>query len=144
MWSKYRPSGLLSGKGSVTYDGERWRYDADIDCKDTSFVHHVFQYPVTNCRGRILLRQQQLTFKLNGLAGSTPVLMEGSFEHPGPRATGWSRVETKQQMPIDDALVNALKPSAREFLRDLSLRGKVDIVANFKKRVRGLDQWIVT
>ena len=133
MWQKFQPLGTVSGRLDLSFDGAAMNYDANITCHDVSLLHHTYQYPITNCQGEVRFRNSVLDFSLNGLAGSTPVAMTGHIRNPGPLQTGRWEFKTAGWKTIDDTLINALPPKARDLARRMQVRGKVGFWAWFQR-----------
>ncbi len=133
MWQKFQPLGTVSGQVDLSFDGAAVSYDANITCHDVSLLHQTYQYPISNCRGNVRYRNSVLDFSLTGFAGSTAVSMSGLIRNPGPLQTGRWEFKTAGWKTIDDTLINALPPKARDLARKLQVRGRVGFWARFQR-----------
>lgn len=132
-WAKVQPEGIFSGTVDVSHNGSELNVAAEVDCEDTSLVYYKFPYPITKCQGKVTWKDQVLGFQLKGLAGTTPVTLQGDLHNPGPRFTGNWEVRTKQWKTIDETLIAALPPGAAQVLRDMQLRGEAGCSARLTR-----------
>jgi hypothetical protein len=124
-WEKFQAAGLVSGTIHVESDGTGRRVDADLRCEQLALQHHKFPYPLSECHGTMNLRGDQLHFELDGLAGGTPIELDGTIHHPGPHFTGWWELKSTRWKAVDESLIAALPKKASDFVRQLQLRGNV-------------------
>lgn len=133
LWHKFQPTGRVSGGGVISFNGAKWNYDAKVTCDDIGLVHYKFPYPVEHCQGELILKENTVDIFLEGLVGASRVRITGLVQDPGPRSTGWAKVESQEWIDVDDRIVSAANEQIRRSIQSLRLRGQVGVWAKFTK-----------
>ena len=119
---------LKTAAGKLTFDGARWHPDVVVRLRGVAFTFQKFPYRVARGTGIVGLKGRTATFNLVAYAGNQPLTVRGEVVDPGPRWTGWARVQGRN-MAIDERLTERLiealpeKNNGRQVVRSLHPRG---------------------
>ncbi len=121
--SKYRERFNPQGTYQTKIELERAVADSEIklrghlDLIDTKFMYYRFKYPANQLTGRISFEDDKIV--LNDLVGVAPsgakAIVSGTIGPPIKDGTVAIKIQG-DDMPLDEHLVNALKPKRREVL----------------------------
>lgn len=135
LWSMLAPEGSIDAEVSLVFDGQQLQHSAIVDCRDVSFAYDKFPYRLTNGKGRVEWRDDQLTFDdFRAYANRRPVTIRGEVRRPGPAFDGWVTVEVPDAVPIDEQLKLAIPESARRVVEQMQPFGQVTLQARFERR----------
>ena len=138
VWREYSPLGVIDADVQLEFDGKNWHPQAQIDCRDVSFVYHHFPYRLERTRGRILLTPDIVSLRLLADAGEQTVTINGQFHQPAGSATGWVEVACVRPVPLDEKLLNAvIDPNAQRVLQSLNPGGALTFAGRFERRQPG-------
>jgi len=118
-YRRFRPSGSLAVTADFYSDGSGDPPDWHIglDLIDATITHAFFPMTISQLRGQIDITQQRIA--INNLRGTMPNGGDIHIEGSAAPASDIAAVElaiTISDLPIDDALLGALKPGERENL----------------------------
>ncbi len=140
-WQKYRPLGLMDAAFGLAYDGRRWSAATDIKCQSVSLACEKFPYPLQRAQGKVVFRQdQQLDVDLWASAGKTPIHVKANVAKPGPDWHGVIAIKSNGLLPVDETLIESLKPSVREVMYALQARGRVSVDARYERNAGEKDR----
>ena len=78
-------------------------------------------------------QESSVTFDLKALASGQMVQLQGDIVRPGPDFSGWIDVKSSEPVPINQALLDALKPQVRRVVESLNPRGALSFHSRIKK-----------
>jgi len=128
LWYKYLPSGLIDVDARMRYDGQQWRPELAIRCKNVSFTCHKFPYRVENTQGTLDLTGELLKISLTAQSGRQLIGITGQVQNPLDNATGGMEIRG-DEIPLDEKLLAALPGSSREVFRSLHPQGSLRVQA---------------
>ncbi len=131
-WWKFLPDGKVNTTLKLRFDGQRYFPEATVDCLGVSFYYHEFPYRLQDAVGSISFKDQVVTAQLKAYTGSREVQIEGELTNPGPKSQGWLRVRASD-MPLDEKLFAAMKPSLKKIVKDLLPDGAIDLDLYFHR-----------
>ena len=138
VWQKYSPYGEVDADVQLEFDGQQWHPEAQVTCRDVSFVYHQFPYRLERTRGRISLAQDVLSVCLEAGAGEQTVSINGELHQPATAATGWLEIACLRPIPLDEKLLNAVVDTkARKVLESLQPGGDLTVAGRFERRQPG-------
>ena len=127
QWKKFEPAGEIDADFKATFDGQRWRPDAVVNCLDVSFSYYKFPYRLERGTGTLELHDDHATIHMTAFGGGQPLRLDGEFMHPGPDFTGELNMRGKD-LPFDENLFAAMPENSREAIRSLNPRGTFHVV----------------
>lgn len=121
------------GQWTALADGTASRVTALPD--EVSACFERFPYPLQNITGTIqfLLPQQRLLVDLTGAAGGRPVFIKGHWQGEAPRIDMQYDISA-HAVPVDPALIAALREPMRTTVKSFQVAGKVDVKAHVRRR----------
>lgn len=134
LWQQLSPSGLASGDLWVEFDGESWRPRLDGKLEQMTFIYDKFQYRLSDGEATVKLQNDLLILNGTARAGNSPVQFEAEVFNPGPNWHGSLEARSQEPLPIDDRLVGALTPAARNVVESFDPRGRVQLAGRWDRR----------
>jgi len=131
-WNKFLPSGVVDAHLALAFDGEVWRPDLNMTCRDVSFTFHKFPYRLEHCTGNVSFANEQLSLNLTAQGGGENVYVYGGFANLGPNYTGELKV-WGNNLRIDQQLLNALPADQRGLVASLRPSGMFDLTSTFRR-----------
>lgn len=131
-WWKFLPDGKVNAKLKLRFDGEQYHPEATVECLGVSFYYHEFPYRLQDAVGSIAFKDRVLKAQLKAYTGNREVQIEGELTNPGPQSQGWLRVRAGD-LPLDEKLFAALKPSMKKIVKDLLPDGSIDLDLYFHR-----------
>ncbi len=125
-WNKFMPAGEFDVDLTLNYEGQAWRPELTITCKNVSFSHHKFPYRLERAQGRVELKSNLLTIDLKGFTEGEQVRVLGQYRNPGAQAIGWLNVRG-DNIRLDEKLFLALNDNCRRIVRSLNPRGTFNV-----------------
>lgn len=123
----FRPSGRISGRGTITKSlptGEPLR-EFDIDLIQCNVRHTLFDYPIHNVNGKVLIRGDESTFqRVTGASGLAEVECNGNWN---PRQ-GLNLRFICSKVPLNESLRRAVPSMIRDIWADLRPQGVVSLL----------------
>ena len=129
-WHNYLPAGEFDADLKLDYDGQGWRPELVIACKNVSFSFIKFPYRLERSQGRIELVDDLLKLDLKAFTEGEEVRIFGDFRHPGPKATGKVNIRG-DNIRLDEKLFMALNEHGRRIVRSLNPRGTFNFSFDF-------------
>lgn len=102
----FEPSGMADLQFELNSAGAN-KISADI--KDASFKFHRFPYPISQCAGKVQLKNDRLDFQFRALEQQQELEFDGKILNPGHEQTFVVNFRTDGRLPIDEKLVRAIK-----------------------------------
>jgi AsmA-like C-terminal region len=127
LWDLFRPSGLVGAEIDVAraVPGGPTELGVRVTCHDVAVNYRHFPYPLDHLRGTLTLEKRRLTVDVQTLSvGGRPLRMTGTIDEPGPDAVVKLDV-TAESVPVDQALLDALKPDVRKVVDQFKPSGTV-------------------
>lgn len=134
FWNQLSPSGLLTGKLWLDFDGHDWQPRLDAKLDQTTFMYDKFRYRMSDAEVALKLHADLLTVKGTARAGNSPVKFDAEIHHPGPDWHGFLEARSQEPVPIDERLIGALTPAARDVVQSFSPRGSVQLAGRWDRR----------
>ncbi|HEV3340848.1 MAG TPA: AsmA-like C-terminal domain-containing protein [Pirellulales bacterium] len=125
-WNKFMPAGEFDADLTLNFDGENWRPELTITCKNVSFSHHKFPYRLERAHGRVELKDKLVTIDLKAFTEGELVRVQGQYHNPGAQAVGWLNVRG-DNVRLDEKLFLALTDNCRRIVRSLNPRGTFNV-----------------
>jgi hypothetical protein len=129
-WHKYLPAGEFDADLKLDYDGQAWRPELTIGCKNVSFSYHKFPYRLERAQGRLELVDDLLKIDLKAFTEGEEVRIFGEFRNPGPKAIGKLHIHG-DNIRLDEKLFMALSEQGRRIVRSLNPRGTFNFSFDF-------------
>jgi hypothetical protein len=137
LWQQLSPSAVMSGSLTLVYDGRVWTPDIEAEFSQLAVTYEKFPYRLTDGKASLKLRNDLLTVHGTAWAGNSPVKFEAEVRDAGPNWSGWMEARSEEAMPIDDRLLNALTPQARDITQSFSAKGYVQLLGRLDRRAGG-------
>jgi hypothetical protein len=134
LWNQLSPNGLVTGKLWLDFDGATWQPRLDARLEQMRFLYDKFRYPMTDGQATLKLHGDLLTVKGVARAGNSLLLFEAEIYNPGPRWHGFMEARSQEPLPIDERLIGALTPTARDIVQSFNPRGSVDLSGRWDRR----------
>jgi hypothetical protein len=134
LWNQLSPNGLASGKLWLDFDGRSWQPRLDAKLEQMTFIYDKFQYPMSDGQATLKLQNDLLTLKGTARAGNSPVQFEAEVYNAGPNWYGFLEARSQEPLPIDERLIGALTPTARDVVQSFSPRGSVQLTGRWDRR----------
>lgn len=116
--------GVVDGTMRATNSpGQPWVYTADATLSEGRMIHERFPYPVRDVQGTLSWHDDVVQLHGTGRAGQSLVSMVGTVHSPGPSCEALFDIRG-DQIPIDDALIQASPEQVRQALTAMRLRGQ--------------------
>jgi len=122
LWKRFEPTGTANADFSLTFDGQRWRPEAHVECLDVAFVFDKFPYRLERGTGRLDLIDDKMVLHMTAFGGGQPLRIDGEFLNPGPNFTGWFEARGRD-LPFDENLFQAIPGKSQEVIRSLNPSG---------------------
>jgi hypothetical protein len=132
VWGKFMPVGQVDLDAKFSFDGQTWKRDATVTCRNMSFVYHRFPYRVRQATGTVRLLDDVLYTDLVAYAAGRPVRIAARTINPGPQFTGWVEVQASD-ISVDDEGLACLPEKSGAFVRALHPRGRFNFIARYEK-----------
>ncbi len=117
-------SGFCDGTARATLTpGQPWIFTADASLSEGRVTQERFPYPVQDVQGTLSWHDDVVQIHGTGRAGQVLVSMVGNVRNPGPEGEALYDIRA-DNVPIDDALINASPQQVQQTLVALRLRGK--------------------
>jgi hypothetical protein len=129
QWLKYRPDGQIDADARLFYDGQRWRPQLTVRCRNVSFTHYKFPYRLEHGTGTVTLADDVLQADLTASSGNQLVRVRANWRHPLSAPVGSLEIKGND-LPLDEKLLAALPERSRAVARALDLRGTVSFQYN--------------
>ncbi len=133
-WDKLRPSGRVSGKIVLSFDGAKWKPSCTMQCDGVSLQPWLFPYPLRDIYGPVQYADGTASsIGLRGTAGGQPVKASFSLTKQGEEWFGRLEGNALAPVVIDEQLISALTPrntiksSAELFVRSLEPAGAIEL-----------------
>jgi hypothetical protein len=130
-----RLTGTTDIEGSLTQQpGSPLDYTIRCDLDNAGLQPREFPYPLTNMNGRLILTPQTVVIdNIHTENGDQTIAATGRVDFRDHQSETALEI-TAQRLPLDDALFEALPPTAQEVWNHLNPKGKIDVraVLNFK------------
>jgi hypothetical protein len=140
QWNNFLPAGEIDVDAAMTYDGQTWRPQVSVNCLNGAFTYHKFPYRLERGRGRLELRDKQLTFDLTALANSEEVRIMGDLALAGPHTSGWTDIRGAGLL-IDERLIRAMPDNVRPTFMSLNPQGRFNLSLRVERPAPGTDIW---
>lgn len=134
LWNQASPSGIAHGKATIAFDGRTWTPEVEATLEQLSFTYDKFPYRINDGGATVTLRDGLLVAKGHGYAGNSRIAFEGEVYEPGSQWHGWMEARSEEPVPIDERLLQALKPEVRAIAEALSVRGSVKLLGRLDRR----------
>lgn len=134
LWQQVSPSGLVTGKLWLDFDGQAWQPRLDARLEQMSFMYDKFRYRMSDGELTVKFHGELLTVKGTARAGNSPVLLEAEIHNPGPNWHGFMEASSQEPLPIDERLIGALTATARDVVQSFSPRGSVKLSGRWDRR----------
>ena len=128
-------------KGAFTYAihrdaayGAKWRHTVDIDLEDATGQLVFFPYPIESMTGNLRATEDHVT--LNDVTirrGEGTLTVNGIVRYLKDQPVDPQVRVTAVNLPIDQALLGALKPAQREWLEKLGIGGKLSVEGSIRR-----------
>ncbi|HWB12251.1 MAG TPA: AsmA-like C-terminal domain-containing protein [Pirellulales bacterium] len=125
-WNKFMPAGEFDADLTLNYDGQTWRPELTVGCKNVSFSHYKFPYRLERAQGRVELKDNVVKIDLKAFTEGEPVRLFGEYRNPGAQAVGWLNVRG-DNIRLDEKLFLALSDNCRRIVRSLNPRGTFNV-----------------
>lgn len=129
-WQKFLPAGEFDADLKLDYDGQKWRPELTVACRNVSFSYHKFPYRLERGQGHIGLEGNLLKIDLRAFTEGEEVRIFGDFRNPGPKAMGKVNIRG-DNIRLDEKLFLALNDSGRRIVRSLNPRGTFNFTYDF-------------
>ncbi len=146
-WDRLKLEGIVDADVSLSFDGQRWSYTANFDCRSISMTPWLFPYPLENVTGRVTFKDGEVSSELlSGTAGGQPVQGAVALHKSADQWFGEIACRTLGAVSVDEKLLTALTPvgqnrsPAESFVRTLHPAGVVQLTSATFKRSEG-DIW---
>jgi hypothetical protein len=134
LWKQLSPSGLVSGKLWLDFDGRSWQPRLDAKLEQMTFIYDRFKYRMSDGQAALKLQNDLLTLKGTARAGNSPVEFEAEVYNAGPNWHGFLEARSLEPLPIDDRLMGALTPTSRDVVQSFNPRGNVQLTGRWDRR----------
>lgn len=125
-WHKFMPAGEFDADFKLVYDGEQFKPELTIICKNASFSYYKFPYRLERATGRLELADRVLKLDLKAYTEGEEVRIFGQFRNPGAEAVGRVNI-SGNHIRLDEKLFLALSDGGRRIVRSLNPRGTMNV-----------------
>lgn len=136
QWHNFLPTGEIDAALAVTFDGQTWRPEVTVQCRDLGFTYYKFPYRLERAQGTVKLIGKQCTFDLTAQANTEDVKLTGDMMLNGPAWYGWTEIRAAS-LRIDERLTRALPDSLTPLAKAIHLRGRTGVYAKLWKDAPG-------
>jgi hypothetical protein len=132
-WQHFQPLGLIDVDFQIDFAQGRWIPQADVHCRDVSFVWDKHPYPVERAEGEVRFRPGRCVYELQSISEKQPVRFQGDVHQPGPTWTGWAEAYVDRPIPLDERVMSAMSDNAQQIVRAFSPRGEFTMFARAER-----------
>jgi len=125
QWANFLPAGEVDLDALITFDGTAWKQQITANCLNVGFTYHKFPYRFERARGKIELREKNLTYELTALANTEEMRFIGNFELAGPKTHGWTEIRG-EGIRIDERLLRAFPETMQPLARSMHPQGRIN------------------
>ncbi len=148
-WDRVQPLGYVDARLELKSDGQTWRPQIELACRDVQVEAWLFPYPLSKVVGRVIIEKDMLVgVGLRGEAGGQPVAGGFKFHRWNDEWYGNLQIRSDGAMAIDEKVISALtvrgQPTSavERFVRSLEPTGTFRIKnANFSRQINDLAIW---
>ena len=132
QWEKFRPAGEIDAHLKLSYDGQYWQPEIDVECRNVSFTYHKFPYRVDRGRGTLELKDNHLSFNLVAQGAGKDVTIKGEVDDPGPHFTGAVEIQGRD-LAIEPRVIDAMPAKSREIVSSLNPTGAFSLYTHIHR-----------
>ncbi|MCE9605216.1 MAG: AsmA-like C-terminal region-containing protein, partial [Planctomycetia bacterium] len=136
QWNNFLPAGEVDLDAVLTFDGTTWQQQVTMNCLNVGFTYHRFPYRFERGRGKLELRNKNLTFQLTALSNTEEMRFIGDFELNGPKTHGWTDIRG-DGIRIDERLLRAIPETMQPLARSMHPQGRFNVAMRLWKEAPG-------